>query len=81
MQKRSISIHGHRTSLLLEPVFWSELEKIAARKKMTMPALITYVDRNRIRNVGSNAGDSSETLPSLASSLRVYVVKQLMQTY
>lgn len=76
MQKRSISIHGHRTSLLLEPIFWAELEKIATQKKLTLPALITHIDRQRIRD-GEN---TPKNIASLASTLRVYVVTQLKQT-
>lgn len=45
--KRSFSIAGHRTSLALEPEFWSSLEEWAARDGVTLPQLIGRIDANR----------------------------------
>lgn len=73
MHKRSLTIHGHRTSVLLEVVFWDALEEIAAEKNLTLPALISHIDRRRI----AHAGEGREKLTSLASALRVYVVGRL----
>ena len=47
MDKRSLSIAGHRTSIALEPEFWAALEAMAAEKSQTMAALIRQIDENR----------------------------------
>ena len=61
MQKRSLTIAGHRTSIALEPEFWSGLEALAARRGLRLTALIEEIDRNR---------DG----PNLSSALRVAVL-------
>lgn len=63
MNKRSIRIAGHNTSLSLEPVFWQELEQLAAGRGLSLPELIAEIDRGRTSN--------------LSSALRVFVVEQL----
>ena len=45
--KRSISLHGHRTSLALEPEFWHVVDKAARSRKMALAALIAEIDDNR----------------------------------
>jgi len=47
MDKRSLSISGHRTSIALEPEFWAALELMAAEGGQTMAALIRTIDANR----------------------------------
>ena len=47
MDKRSLSIAGHRTSIALEPEFWAALELMAAQSGQTMAALIRSIDANR----------------------------------
>ena len=47
MDKRSLSISGHRTSIALEPEFWVALEAMALEKSRTMAALIREIDENR----------------------------------
>lgn len=47
MDKRSLSISGHRTSIALEPEFWAALEAMAAEKSQTMAGLIREIDENR----------------------------------
>ena len=44
MDKRSLSISGHRTSIALEPEFWAALEAMAAEKSQTMAGLIRDID-------------------------------------
>ena len=58
LRKRSFSIAGHRTSVALEPEFWTVLEKEARRTARTLSALVAQVDAAR------------ETRP-LASALRL----------
>jgi len=45
LQKRSINLSGHATSLALEPEFWAALEAMAAGGAMA--ALIGRIDEGR----------------------------------
>ena len=65
MRKRSISIRGHRTSILLEPEFWAVLDAAAAARSISLPALIAEVDQSRLKQAPA---------PGLASSLRVFAL-------
>ncbi|ODT83648.1 MAG: aryl-sulfate sulfotransferase [Pelagibacterium sp. SCN 64-44] len=47
MDKRSLSIAGHRTSIALEPQFWAALEAMAAEKQLSLAALIRDIDTTR----------------------------------
>ncbi|MET3924777.1 ribbon-helix-helix domain-containing protein [Devosia sp. 2618] len=47
MDKRSLSIAGHRTSIALEPEFWQALEAMATANGLTMAGLIRDIDQNR----------------------------------
>jgi predicted DNA-binding ribbon-helix-helix protein len=52
--KRSLSIAGHRTSISLEPEFWSALTAAAAQEKKSIPALVAEIDLARgTRNLSS----------------------------
>lgn len=63
--KRSITIAGHRTSVSLEKPFWEALGKLAAKRRISIAALIAEIDRTR-------------TPPtSLSSAIRVHVLKTL----
>lgn len=66
LEKRSLAIAGHRTSLALEPEFWAALEAAAARNAVTVPQLIAWIDQTR-----------SESTPErpLASACRVYALR------
>ncbi len=68
MRKRSITIHGHQTSISLEDEFWRELAAIAQARNLSLNALVTEVDKAR----GSPKGSSG----NLSSTLRVFVLKQ-----
>jgi len=47
MDKRSLSIAGHRTSIALEPEFWAAIEAMAAEKQLSLAALIRDIDDTR----------------------------------
>ena len=66
MQKRSLKIAGHATSVALEPEFWQALEDIARRQKISLSALIATIDRQKEVASGCN----------LASQLRVFVLNE-----
>ena len=64
VRKRSISISGHRTSFSVEQEFFDELEAIAARRRISLAALVAEIDAGR-------AGDAN-----LSSAIRVFVLRQ-----
>jgi predicted DNA-binding ribbon-helix-helix protein len=47
LEKRSLSLSGHRTSVALEPEFWSALEAIAASRDQSLAALLAAIDNER----------------------------------
>jgi len=54
MQKRSLTIASHRTSIALEPEFWTALEHICSLKNMKIVELIVEIDKSRnTRNLSS----------------------------
>lgn len=61
MQKRSLTIAGHRTSIALEPEFWSGLEAMASERGIGLVALIIEIDKLR-------------TSTNLSSALRTTVL-------
>lgn len=70
-KKRSLSLHGHKTSIALEPEFWDVIEKIALTKKQSIAGLLSELDDQRIAD-GNKTG--------LASYLRVWALKQVLKT-
>ncbi|MEC9461898.1 MAG: ribbon-helix-helix domain-containing protein [Pseudomonadota bacterium] len=67
IRKRSISLHGHRTSFSIEDEFLDELKAIASQRRMSFAGLIAEIDEER-------AMDSN-----LSSALRLYVLTALKQ--
>ena len=62
LQKRSMTIAGHRTSIALEPEFWNALAEICRQQHKSMPQLICAIDSTRRDR-------------NLSSALRVYVLQ------
>ncbi len=60
--KRSFTLAGHRTSVALEPEFWTALAAIATAGNRTLSALVAEID----------AGRGAER--PLASALRVHAL-------
>jgi predicted DNA-binding ribbon-helix-helix protein len=65
MQKRSITIDGHRTSISLEDAFWQELASLAEARRLSLNALVTQIDQ-------AQGGRGN-----LSSALRLYVLDAL----
>ena len=53
VQKRSVLIAGHSTSVSLEAAFWDVLRTIAAERGCSVNALVEAVDRERSGNLSS----------------------------
>lgn len=62
MEKHSITIAGHRTSVSIEQPFWQALGEIAAERKAGLSNIISEIDRSRAP--GTN----------LSSAIRLYVL-------
>jgi len=65
MKKRSITIHGHRTSISLEDPFWDSLQVIAAHRGQSLASLVKDIDRTRTGG--------------LSSALRLFVLNDLKE--
>ncbi|MDG2339688.1 MAG: ribbon-helix-helix domain-containing protein [Paracoccaceae bacterium] len=61
--KHSVTLKGHRTSVILEPEFWTAFQDIARDRSIALNALAAEIDAER----GLDRG--------LASAIRVYVLK------
>lgn len=62
--KRSLTIAGHRTSLSLEPEFWSALQEAASRQRIPLAALVAEIDKTRGRR-------------NLSSAIRVWLLEAM----
>ena len=47
LKKRSFAIAGHRTSVALEPEFWTVLERDAAKSQTSLAGLVARIDAGR----------------------------------
>lgn len=65
--KRSLAIHGHKTSISLEPLFWDLLKAAAAREGVALAALVARIDGERIK---------ASPAPGLAGAIRIWLVAQ-----
>ncbi|GAA2816221.1 ribbon-helix-helix protein [Aminobacter aminovorans] len=68
VEKRSVTIRGHRTSYSLEKPFYDDLLAISAARDMTLAALVAEVDAQRPRDA------------NLSSALRLFVLEQAKRT-
>ena len=53
MQKRSLTIHGHRTSISLEEPFWVALNDIAKARQQSVASLVRMIDKERVGGLSS----------------------------
>jgi predicted DNA-binding ribbon-helix-helix protein len=65
IQKRSIMIAGHRTSVSLEEAFWSDLKEIDHSQEATVSELVAKIDETRQTRQQTN----------LSSAIRLYVLE------
>ena len=63
MQKRSVTIHGHRTSISLEEPFWMSLHDIAKARQQSLASLVQMIDKERVGG--------------LSSAIRVFILAEL----
>ena len=55
IQKRSIMVSGHATSISIETEFWDILKDIAAHKGVSINYLLSEIDVGRTNNLSSAA--------------------------
>ena len=53
MQKHSVTLSGHPTSISIEKEFWDILKKIAKNRNQTINSLISDLDKKRDGNLSS----------------------------
>jgi predicted DNA-binding ribbon-helix-helix protein len=53
LAKHSVRIAGHATSVSLEPAFWQALGEVAARRGVSVNALMAAIDAERSGNLSS----------------------------
>ena len=63
MQKHSVTLLGHPTSISIEREFWDILKKIAKNRNQTMNSLISDLDKKRQGN--------------LSSAIRLFVLREV----
>ncbi len=69
MRKLSVIIaNRHSTSISLEDEFLAELKKIAAERNLSLNQLVTEIDAEREKE-------------NLSSAIRVYILKQLQNSF
>jgi predicted DNA-binding ribbon-helix-helix protein len=62
VEKRSVTIRGHRTSFSLEQPFYDDLIAIALERSLSLAALVAEIDETRRRDA------------NLSSALRLHVL-------
>jgi predicted DNA-binding ribbon-helix-helix protein len=62
--KRSVVLHGRKTSVALETKFWEWLKIFADRQEKTLSALLGQIDHDRRHG-------------NLSSAIRLYVLDQV----
>jgi predicted DNA-binding ribbon-helix-helix protein len=67
--KYSVTINRHQTSISLEPMFWSLLNKAAVEEGVAVNALVARIDAERIK---------SATPPGLASAIRIWLIMRIV---
>ena len=68
MKKYSVSLHGHATSVSLEPEFWEQVCQIADARGQSVASLISEIDVQRDPQLGTG----------LSGALRLFVLEALL---
>jgi predicted DNA-binding ribbon-helix-helix protein len=67
INKHSLAIAGHRTSISLEHIFWEALRRLATARGISVPALVAEIDATR-------------GIANLSSAIRVFVLTAARET-
>ena len=66
MEKRSVTISKHKTSVTLEPEYWQIIDNISIEKGLSISGIIELIDREKNGN-------------NLASEIRIYALNYLIK--
>jgi predicted DNA-binding ribbon-helix-helix protein len=64
VNKHTVKVNGHDTSVFIEEEFWLELKHISKLKKKSISVLISDVDKNK-------------KTQNLSSAIRLYILNHL----
>ena len=64
MNKHTVKVNGHDTSVFIEEEFWLELKHISKLKKKSISVVISDVDKNK-------------KTQNLSSAIRLYILNHL----
>jgi predicted DNA-binding ribbon-helix-helix protein len=64
LRKRSVSLHGHRTSVALEAEFWAVIDEAVRAESRSLASLIAEID------------DTRDPDDPLSSAIRVWVLNR-----
>ena len=64
MNKHTVKVNGHDTSVFIEEEFWLELKHISKLEKKSISVLISDVDKNK-------------KTQNLSSAIRLYILNHL----
>ena len=64
MNKHTVKVNGHDTSVFIEEEFWIELKHISKLNKKSISTIISDVDKNK-------------KTQNLSSAIRLYILNQL----
>ena len=65
--KRSVTVHGHRTSIALEDPFWSELKRLALDRELSAGELVHQIREGMARGQ-----------INLSSQIRLFILRELL---
>jgi len=68
MNKYSVSLHGHATSVSLEAEFWAQICQIAEARQQSVASLISEIDDERDTQSGTG----------LSGALRLFVLNEAL---
>ncbi len=74
MIKKSITLKGHATSIVLEEAFWLFLKNWADLEKISLPALVVFLESSAVNDY------ENKKKPNLASIIRVACLKKAITT-
>lgn len=70
IQKYSVTLKGHRTSISLEPLFWETLNQMAKTQNKPLHTFISEIEETML---------TLEAPGNLSSALRLYILKELLK--
>jgi len=62
VEKHSLTIEGHRTSISLEKIFWDQVKELARQENRSLASIVSEIDCTR--------GEAN-----LSSAIRVFVLR------